>query len=307
MNWLTYLLTKHPSPIVMDSVDNWWSVYQELCETESNGAIRAVLGGFAADRVAFAFASGYESALVHLLGTHHCSHKTAFCATEGTAGAHPKSIQTTLSQKEDGQWKLHGSKGFVTLGSMAEQLVVVASLGWEQGQNHLQVVQIPASRQGIRMTNLPTLPMVPEIPHAGVVFENVSVSASELLPGDGYQDFLKPFRTIEDCYVHLGLLGYAVQVARRGGWRAEVVEQAIGLIGSLLTLVQQDLRSPEAHRYLHGIITSTSQWLAEREQEKAWEQLEPEVVQRWQRDQTLLKVAGKARAARIEKARLLVP
>ena len=38
---------------------------------------------------------------------------------------------------------------------------------------------------------------------------------ADLLPGDGYDIYLKPFRTIEDIHVHAALIGYLVGVARR--------------------------------------------------------------------------------------------
>ena len=49
-----------------------------------------------------------------------------------------------------------------------------------------------------------------EIPHAEVGLDRVRVEASAVLPGDGYADYVKPFRTIEDAHVHCALLGYLV-------------------------------------------------------------------------------------------------
>ena len=42
-----------------------------------------------------------------------------------------------------------------------------------------------------------TAAFVPEISHAEVELDRVKVSDADVLPGDGYDDYLKPFRTIE--------------------------------------------------------------------------------------------------------------
>lgn len=62
----------------------------------------------------------------------------------------------------------------------------------------------------------PARPFIPELPHAQVELDGVLVHDADILPGDGYDDYLKPFRTIEVIYVHTALAGHLIGVAR---WR----------------------------------------------------------------------------------------
>src|SRR5262245_25603109 len=99
------------------------------------------------------------------------------------------------------------------MASAAQSLLVVASTGNVDGKNRLRVVRVPANAAGVRIEPA-VAPFVPEIAHARVTLDGVRVSAGDLLPGDGYDDYLKPFRTIEDLHVHGALLGYLIGVAR---------------------------------------------------------------------------------------------
>ncbi len=99
------------------TLERWWSMYQDL--TGSSGE-RARAGGRASDRLGFAFASGYQAAAERMFGA---GRKTALCATEA-GGNHPRRIQTTLL---DG--RVTGEKTFVTLGTHADRLAVVARVG----------------------------------------------------------------------------------------------------------------------------------------------------------------------------------
>ncbi len=56
-------------------------------------------------------------------------HLVALAATE-EGGGHPRAIKTALARTPDGAaWQLTGDKGFVTLGTEADVLLVVASVG----------------------------------------------------------------------------------------------------------------------------------------------------------------------------------
>ena len=78
----------------------------------------AIAGGFAADRVGWAFASGYQAALRALVPG--LSHDTlaAFCVTEAE-GNRPRDIRTTIVPQPDGTLRIDGSKRWTTLGPPA--------------------------------------------------------------------------------------------------------------------------------------------------------------------------------------------
>ena len=54
-----------------------------------------------------------------------------------------------------------------------------------------------------------------QLGHLFVSLSDVAITAHEILPGDGYDRYLKPFRTVEDIHVHAALLGHAIGAARR--------------------------------------------------------------------------------------------
>jgi hypothetical protein len=299
---LRFLLTTPPQPASLDSLEDWWRQHLGLTSRFSATVDLALAGGFLADRLGFAFASGYHAALRSLFPRMPPDHRAALCATEA-GGAQPGAIQTRLSGVSgEGPLRLSGSKAFVTLGTAADTLFVVASEGLdEQGRNRLRVVMIDARREGVHVTELPPTPFVPEIPHAELELRDVAVSPEEVLPADGYTRYLKPFRTVEDCHVHAAFLGWVLQVARRSGWPERVQDEALALAVAIRGLAQSDPASPAVHVALGGALELCQRFVSGLEE--WWPRVDAPTRERWERDKRLLGVAGKARAKRHEVAR----
>ncbi|QSQ18751.1 acyl-CoA dehydrogenase family protein [Pyxidicoccus parkwayensis] len=297
---LHFLLSESPEPQALDSVDAWWLRHLELMPRFTAPADLALAGGFRADRLGFAFASGYHAAHRSLFPMLPGDKPCALCATE-PGGAHPSAIQTKLTDTGSG-WKLSGAKTFVTLGTRAELLLVVATEGQDaQGRNRLRMVAVDAKRSGVHVAALPELPFVPEIPHAELTLEDVAVASNEVLPGDGYARYLKPFRTVEDCHVHLAALGWLFQVARRSGWPEPLREELLALAVMMRGLAQADPADSTTHLALGGALALAKQ--AIEKCEPLWAQTDATTRERWARDKKLLDVAGKVRAKRLEAAR----
>ncbi|HYH95089.1 acyl-CoA dehydrogenase family protein [Hyalangium sp.] len=299
---LRFLLTTPPQPGALQSLEDWWRQHLGLASRFPVTVDLALAGGFLADRLGFAFASGYHAALRSLFTGMPPDHRAALCATEA-GGAHPSAIQTRLSGGDGGgPLRLSGSKGFVTLGTAAETLFVVATEGQdEQGRNRLRVVMIDAHREGVHFTSLPPMPFVPEVPHAELELREVAVSPDEVLPGDGYTRYLKPFRTVEDCHVHAAFLGWVLQVARRSGWPERVQDEALALAVAIRGLALAEPTSPAVHVALGGVLELCQRFV--RGLEEWWPQVDAQTRELWERDKALLGVAGKARARRREVAR----
>ena len=116
---LRHVLSAPPNPAPISGPEAWWAQHQRFAKGFHKSAEVALVGGFLADRLGWAFASGYQAAGVAAFGPHLPGEDrpTALCATEA-GGAHPRAIQTML---KDG--RVSGTKGFVTLGPFAERLV----------------------------------------------------------------------------------------------------------------------------------------------------------------------------------------
>lgn len=257
---------------------------------------RAIAGGFAMDRIGYAFASGYVEAMGSLVPSLQ-GVAAALCATE-KGGAHPRTI-TTRIESEGEHYRVTGEKGFVTLGQHAQELVVVVSEGLDDhDRNRLKMVRLPTEREGLSLEALPPTPFVPEIPHARLTLDGVLVQRDELLPGDGYDDYLKPFRTVEDLHVHAALLGHLVQLGRRFQWSRGLLDEAASLLAAAFPLALADPLDAAVHIGLAGILERTHDLFAR----ALSEPLDDVVRERMQRDRALLGVAKKARDRRLETA-----
>jgi hypothetical protein len=289
-----------PVTVPGESVSAWWR--ENLART---GAVestmdRAILGGFIADRVAFAFAAGYEAALRALVPSLPPEALAALCATE-SGGAHPRAIETSLLPDAGGGLRLEGHKLFVTLATECQVLLVVATTGKDAaGRNRLVLVRVPADAPGVTLTRMPDTPFVPEVPHAELRLHSVRVAAADVLEGDGYARYVKPFRTVEDLHVHGAVLGYVLGIANRFGWPQPVREQLLFLIAGLRGLAELPPDEAGLHVALGGAIAQARRLLDECHPH--WATVAPGIRAHWERDAQLLHVAERARSQRLVSA-----
>jgi alkylation response protein AidB-like acyl-CoA dehydrogenase len=291
---ITRTLLAARSPAV-DSLTAWWAATAEARNGFALPVERAIVGGAHADRIGYAFASGYSEALRALVPT--LGGIAALCVTE-SGGNHPRAIETKLVPVAGG-YELTGHKKWATVGSLAQSLLVCASIGTDGGVNRLRMVRVAANAPGVTITPS-SAPFIPEIPHAEIAFDRVAVSEADLLPGDGYAEYVKPFRTVEDIHVHAALLGYLIGVAQRRSFARDIIERLLALATTARAVAIDDAKAPATHVVLAGLFSLVHREVAA--VEAAWSAAPDEEWQRWQRDRALLQVAGKAREARRDKA-----
>lgn len=299
MDALLRLVLAPDRAVATDSLDVWWSETAARRTAWDASIDRAIAAGSLADRVGFAFAAGYGAALRALVGDRVHDGIHALCATEET-GNHPRAIKTTLSALPDGGFELTGKKKWATVAPHATALLVVATTGdGPDGKPRLRVVRVPASAQGVRLTPS-AAPFIPEIPHAEIELAHVRLAAEDVLPGDGYDDYLKPFRTVEDLHVHAALLAYLIGVARMRQFPHELVEQLLASLVAVRALGLADPRAATTHVALAGVLAAVHERLPELE--RPWAALADEEWRRWERDRAILRVASAARTARRDRA-----
>ncbi len=278
-------------------------------EKDTTGS-RAVYAGLASDRVGYAVLGGYDAAVRRLLAPREFR-RASFCVTEekeGVPGTHPRSIETRLQRpaqcQGEGQCRatVTGTKSFATLATHAERWVVIASEGHDaDGRNLLRAVVIERGARGVTLVARPPLPFTPEIPHARL--ELVDAPVAEILEGDGYERYVKPFRTVEDAHVTLAIAAYAFGEALRqptaNRWNANAL---LAPMESLLAIADDaDPTDLATHAALDDALRATRRALAS----LPWDRAPTPIAERWARDQRILDVAGKAREKRSEKARQL--
>lgn len=295
MNPLEPVLRPRPARTFADA-EAFWRAHVEDVIALAAPVDRAIAGGALADRLGYAFVAGYSAALQALVDCRDPAARLSLAATE-EGGAHPRAIRTRLERAGDG-WTLTGEKAWVTLGSGA--LLVLASKGQgDDGRAQLVVVKVAADAPGATRFPQTELPFVPEVLHAKVVLDHVRVSDEDVLPGDGWERWVKPFRTVEDVHVHAAVLGYLGATAGRHGWPRALREQLAACVLGVRALAAEDASSPLTHVALGGVIAQ-SRALVEA-CVPHWGSVPQEERERWERDRLLLEVAGKARTLRLER------
>jgi len=285
------------------SITQWKTLFDDERGNWQHSIDQALLGGALADRTAFAFSSGYLSALRLMFPDFLHDGFASLCVTE-EEGNHPRAIKATLKHC-DGQWVLNGLKTFVTGGSDAEQLFIAATTDEVvEGRQQIRVVRVLAGQQGMVVTELPTLPFVPEVSHATVRFDNAVIASSDILPGDGYSGYVKLFRTIEDAHVSMAVLGYIARTAIAHRWPEALVEQILALTLSHRQIGLMDPRSTMTHLALAGARQQMEMLLEKVNVE--WVRTDKSGYECWLRDKALLKIAGKAGSQRRKNAWLAI-
>lgn len=295
-----YLLKAPAEARECADVAAWWPRYGELAAVWRNPMDRAIAGGFAADRVAWAFASGYQAALHALFPSVPEDRIAALCVTEAD-GNSPKAIKSTLRHEGD-TWLLNGAKRWTTLGPDGALFFVAARDASVSGERAaICVARVVSDAPGVTVQSMPATRFVPEVPHAQLQFENVRLGEGAMLPGDGYDDYVKRFRTVEDLHVNAAIFGYLVREARRLGWPTEWIERAVTLIHALRALAAEDAATPATHIALAGALAWGANLICGADE--CWAQAADDpTALRWSRDRELLKVAGGARAQRTARA-----
>ncbi len=253
----------------------------------------AIRGGLLADRLGFAFAAGYRSAIAALLPDGHTV--ASMCITEADGG-HPRNIRTSLDIRDD-RFVLNGEKMWSTLAESGESLAVLASLGWVGDQNKLVLARVPVGAPGVLLEPLPELPFAPEIGHYRVKLVNVQVPMGGYFLGDAYTLYVKPFRTVEDIFVSTATL--SMLLGRGSVWPEAFRLRLLSLLLVFRQLSEMAPDDPALHVALAGAQVQLQECLAAAD----WSMLPEAQATRWHRDVPLLTVAGKARALRLERAR----
>jgi acyl-CoA dehydrogenase len=305
---LDWLLSTRGEPIEtrLPSLNDWKKLFVQYSSNWEEPIDCAIMGGFIGDRTAYAFASGYKTALYCLMPSLPLDQIVALCVTE-EGGAHPRAIHAKLEEvaghsDSGSRWRMSGIKRFATMADEADLFMVAASMGIDsEGKNHIRLVLIERDAKGITVEPMDDIPFIKEISHGVIRLENVEVEESQLLPGDGYERYIKPFRTIEDLHVLAAILGYLFRVASLYDWPRSCTEQMLSLLVSVRALALADPAAPEVHIAIGGFQKQMDDFLIT--VEPYWSQTDEETRAGWERDSALMQVAGgDARAKRLERA-----
>lgn len=278
----------------------WWARHRAVTRDAERPIDAAILAGFAADRLGYAFGSGYQAALRALVPDLPADQVASICVTE-RGGGHPRAIETRLEPVPEGGYRITGHKRWATLGEEAGVLLVVASAGDDgAGKKLLRVARVDGAAPGVKRTPMPEPPFTPEIAHDEIALEGVCVGEDALLPGDGFTRYVKPFRTTEDLHVQAAVYAYAIREIRAHELPRALITRFTALLTAVRALAESDPAAPEVHVALAGVLDLAR--VALDDLTRAWQRSESPAHARWERDRPLLSIAGKAREQRLAKA-----
>lgn len=282
-------------------LDGVWKGYQRALEAGATPFEAAVTVASRVDRLGLAFAAGYSAALQTLVPD--VVLPCALCVTE-TGGTHPRAIEASLRATEDGSgYMLDGAKTFVTFGNLARTLIIVARVGEQaSGRPELAAVRIPAEREGVSLQALPPTPFVPEVPHSRVYLRGVPVATAERMGGDGYLEYVKPFRTVEDIHVYASAAAYLLGLGQRTLASRDFLAELVEVLLTLQRLGESPPLESITHIALHGVGQHLERLFNSTAFSALWNAAPADERERWKRDRRLLEVARSAREARFSRA-----
>ncbi|MDH4609542.1 acyl-CoA dehydrogenase family protein [Pseudomonas sp. BN102] len=250
----------------------------------------AVLGGKLAPTPGLAFLAGYQGAL-RLLWPSAPLSLGALCVTENRS-VRPADMQTRLSGLS-----LSGRKDFVTAADAADWLLVAAREEAEGQPPRLALTVVRNGDPGVRIETLKPLPLMPDVPHARLHLDGAHC---ERLAGDGWDAYVKPFRSIEDLHVLSALCAWFYGVGRDSAWPQALQLRLLALLTGAAEVCRQCATAPAMHLLLAALFAEFK--TVKPELDAAFAAGPAEWATLWQRDQGVLDIASGPRAKRLEKA-----
>lgn len=288
MPWQSLLNTPVRLPVA--GLENW---YVSLLEHVGNPTAfeLALRGGHLAATPGLAFLAGYQGALRALWPAAPWT-LGALCVTENRS-TRPADMATRITALS-----LDGRKDFVTAADAADWLLVAAREDQPEQPVRLAVGVVHNGAPGVHIEVLPALPLMPDVSHGRLHLQDAHC---ERLPGDGWDEYVKPFRTLEDTHVLAALTAWLLGVGQQSAWPQTVQLRLLGLLGGCAEMARQNPSAPASHVLLAGLFAQFDSLRSELD--AAFAAGDPHWAQLWQRDQGVLAIAGSARRKRLGKAR----
>ena len=294
---LLQLAQATPLKSYTDTAD-WASNYYQLV-SDKPPIEKAILGGFSCQQFSFAFMAGYQAALEHMFPTVAPNELKALCVSEKNGG-HPKAIQTTLIDNQ-----LNGLKTYITAGSDVEHLLVLCKTDKVvNGRPQLKMVHLPKGAENTELTNF-ELSFMKEVKHGKLAMSNTPIVDSQLLSGDGFSDYAKPFRTLEDICVGAAYQAMLLRQAIEHKWTEDLRDQILFSLFSLKNLLALPLLDQNTHILLAAQDDNFSKLLPSIESNIEATTSAPFKAD-WAMNKKLIGLGKKSKAARLAKARSLL-
>ncbi|WP_460142850.1 acyl-CoA dehydrogenase middle domain-containing protein [Pseudomonas sp. S3_B08] len=288
MPWTDLLHRRERLPAAADLAEGFATLLQTLGNVTPFEL--AVAGGRRMATPGLAFLVGYQAALRMLWPSAPLS-LGALCASEQRS-LRPADMQTRLKDL-----RLSGRKDFVTAGDAADWLLVAAR-SEEPGETpRLSLAVVYPGEPGVKVEKLPALPLMPDISHGRLHLDG---ALCELLAGDGWDAYVKPFRSLEDVYVLSAMTAWLYGIGQDSNWPQALQLRLLALLAGCAEASRQAPNNPPWHVLLGGLFAQFEALAGEVDQ--ALGNGPVEWAQMWQRDKGVMQLAAGARAKRLAKA-----
>ena len=280
---------------LFSSTKDWFSEYCALTKDKSP-IDQAIIGGFTCQQFSFAFLAGYQAALEIMFPSIATNQLKALCISEAK-GNHPKTIETTLVDN-----RISGVKTYITAGSDVEHLLVLCKTSQRVNDRPLlKMVHIPRDANNVKISNF-ELPFMPEIKHGKLVLNDTKIEPNQILEGDGFSRYTKPFRTLEDICVGAAYQSMFLRQSIENQWKEELRDKLLLNIFTLKSL----LNFPPSHQETILLLAAT---------EQNFERLVPEIESHlanhanaslqtdWETNKRVIFMSKKLKELRLTKAR----
>jgi acyl-CoA dehydrogenase len=310
-------------PASFEDMSTWFQAHQTLTASIENSIERSIISGLNCAQLSFVFSGAYQSAMECMFSAER-NKIAAFCHTERGV-LKPRDMQTRFARAsgsgsgsgsettlETDTFSCSGTKHFVSGGQQAQSLFVSAIA--EDGLT-VKVLKLDPTQEGVHIEPAAALPFLPELSHGTLSLNKAQCRATDIMEGDGYSNYIKPFRTCEDLHILAGIGAYRLKLAWQqlaltkeqpsSGQLAPVeckqenqalVQSLLHQLFSIHALSQQPFNDP----LMHLALADTKQKLeaALTRHDKTFAQELPEVFVLWERDKALLLLADKAQKTR---------
>jgi len=266
--------------------------YEALCGSagDADSLGLAVFGGRLAATPGLAFLAGYQAAL-RALWPDAPAGLGALCATER------RTLRLAdMFTRWDGA-QLNGSKDFVTAGDAVQWLLVSAREESLDEAPSLGLFLVEPAAAGVVLEQGPSLPIVPDIPHARLQLDGAPATR---LAGDGWSDYVKPFRTHEDLHVLAALSAWLYGMGLRERWSLGLQLRLLAILGGAAEVARLPAKEPATHLLLAAQLEQFAALQADLD--SAMTHAGGHCAALWQRDRAVLTLARGAQARRLEQA-----
>lgn len=260
---------------------------------------KAIIGGFCCQQFSFAFMAGYQAALEKMFPTIAPHQVKALCVSEGK-GIPLNAIKTTLVNN-----RINGLKNYITAGSEVQHLLVLCRTEESKnGRPLLKMVHLPSDTANCQITDF-EMPFMQEVKHGKLALDNTKILDNQILEGDGFSEYTKPFRTLEDICIAAAHQSMLLRQAIDYQWDESIRDHLLFQLFSLKNLINLPLVAKETH-----LLVAAN----EHNFEKLFPDIESNISNRspaifqkdWSLNKRVLSLGDEVKALRLLKARKVV-